>query len=79
MILNNATNSDAEWSISNEGDTIEGTKGAESWGIVDPPPGLFSFKVTFKGPNGEAEVDVNNPDACVTFTGNKALATYPGA
>ncbi len=80
MILNNATNEAAEWSVATDGETIDGTKGAETWGYITPPAGPYLYTVTFKGPQGTATAEnVNNPDACATYTGKEILITYPGA
>lgn len=80
MILNNATNSAAEWKISNAEDSIQGAKGEMSWGTVVPPRGPFDYSATFTGPEGTASVNgINNPDACLTYTGTEILVTYPGA
>lgn len=80
MILNNATNQTCEWAVSNTDNTVKGTKSYESWGTITPPAGPFSYAVTMSGPEGSATVrNVDNPDACCTYTGKQILVTYPGA
>ena len=76
MILNNATKNVASWEVSNPEDRVYGTKSPESWGKVTPPSGPFIYTVRFD----QLSVDnVNNPDACITYTGTELLVTYPGA
>ena len=80
MILNNTTNETANWSVSNSEGKIEGTKGRESWGTIRPPEGPFEYTAEFSGPQGSAKATgINNPDACLTYTGNELIVTYPGA
>ena len=80
MILNNATNQTAQWKVSNAQGAEQGTKSYDSWGTITPPPGEFNYTVTFSGPEGTATANnVDNPDACCTYTGREILVTYPGA
>ena len=80
MILNNTTNATANWSVSNSEGKIEGTKSYESWGTITPPAGPFNYTAEFSGPQGTAKAEnIDNPDACLTYTGNEILVTYPGA
>ncbi len=80
MILNNATDASAEWTISNSEGDVKGIKSPMSWGTVTPPPGPFDYTVTFTGPSGSATADnIDNPDALVTFLGTQLVVTYPGA
>ena len=80
MILNNTTNSVASWEVSNSENSLKGSKSAESWGTIAPPPGPFNYTATFSGPQGTATANnITNPDACLSYTGTELLVTYPGA
>lgn len=80
MILNNATNKSCEWVVTNVQGSVRGTKSYSSWGTIEPPAGEFDYTVTMTSQTGSATAhNVENPDACCTFTGNAILVTYPGA
>ena len=76
MILNNTTTAPISWVINNSTDQLSGTKGPESWGSVNAPAGPFNYTVIM---GGITVNNVNNPDACLTYTGAAILVTYPGA
>ena len=76
MILNNATNENISWKVSNVENSEQGTKSYDSWGTITPPAGPFDYTVTM----GTATANnVENPDACCTYNGKEILVTYPGA
>ncbi len=80
MILNNSTNTTSSWRVWNSEGEIQGTKGPDSWGTITPPAGPFNYNATFEGPRGSVTAsNIDNPDACLTYVGDKILVTYPGA
>lgn len=76
MIINNTIKGPANWSIKNNTAELNGIKGPESWGTVSTPAGPFDYTVMI---GNQIVYHVNNPDACITYTGTEILVTYPGA
>ena len=76
MIINNTTSSAISWIVNNNTDQLSGTKGPQSWGSVNAPAGPFNYTVII---NSLTVHNVNNPDACITYTGTEIVITYPGA